>query len=259
MKKLSIVIPCFNEENGFPLVEYQDFIHHNPEQKLCFVNDGSTDKTLDVLRELQTTFPENVSLLSLSSNTGKAEAIRKGVHYCNKNFGHSNIAFLDADLSTSLDECMKLSDFLEDGVVFVFGSRIKKIGSKIVRNSFRFIVGRIIATFISSILQLEVYDTQCGCKLFSRQASEIAFKTPFISRWLFDVEIFQRFIGHYGQILVTEKMAEVPLKRWIDRGNSKVKPSYFFRLWHDLYRINKSCKRKIKRGFNTSNAIPEDV
>jgi dolichyl-phosphate beta-glucosyltransferase len=258
MKKLSIVIPCYNEENGIPLKEYHHFIQRNTHLRICFVNDGSTDGTLEILRQLQIKYPYCVSLLSSKNNNGKAEAIRKGVHYCNANYDHSCIAFLDADLSTSLDECKTLSAFLEDGIVFVFGSRIMKIGSIIVRNRFRFMVGRIIATLISSILDLKVYDTQCGCKIFTRQASEIAFKAPFISRWLFDVEIFQRFISHYGQMLATEKMAEVPLKKWIDRGDSKVRPGYFFRLWLDLYKINRSHKSK-RIVLNTTHVIPGDV
>jgi len=259
MKKLSIVIPCYNEERGFPLKEYHDFLLHNPGNKLCFVNDGSTDGTLGTLRELQSQFPNNIGLLTYPYNKGKAEAIRIGIHYCNKNYKHSNIAFLDADLSTSLDECQTLSTYLQDGVVFVFGSRIMKIGSTIVRSRFRFITGRIIATLISSILNLKVYDTQCGCKLFTRQASEIAFEAPFISRWLFDVEIFQRFIGYYGRKLVLHKMAEIPLRRWIDMGDSKVKPNYFFKLWVDLYKIKRNYKRKKSTVLCLTYAIPEDV
>lgn len=244
---------------GFPIKEYHDFILQNPKQQLCFVNDGSTDGTFEVLRQLQTTFPINVGLLTYTKNRGKAEALRRGIHFCNKNYDHSYIAFLDADLSTSLDECVSLSTVLTDGVVFVFGSRIRKIGSTIVRKRFRFIVGRVLATIISSILNLKVYDTQCGCKLFSRQASEIAFATPFISKWLFDVEIFQRFIRYYGRFLAKEKMVEVPLKKWIDRGESKVKFGYFFCLWSDLYKINKSYRGDKNSVIDTSIIIPRDV
>ncbi|MBT8183989.1 MAG: glycosyltransferase [Eudoraea sp.] len=259
MKKLSIVIPCYNEENRFPLKDYHEFIEKNPGLQFCFVNDGSSDGTLEILKQLHHTFPINIGLLTYSKNMGKAEAIRKGIHYCNKHYDHSFIGFLDADLSTSLSECLSMSSSLTNGVVFVFGSRIMKIGSTIIRNRFRFITGRILATFISSILRLKVYDTQCGCKLFTRQASEIAFETPFVSSWLFDVEIFQRFINHYGKILVLEKMLEVPLKRWIDRGDSKVKPSYFFRLWYDLYKISNSYRGQKKIVLNRYNTIPEDV
>jgi glycosyltransferase involved in cell wall biosynthesis len=259
MKKLSIVIPCYNEEIRFPIKEYHRFIQKNPGHQICFVNDGSTDGTLGLLNQLQKTFPENVAVITYSENAGKASATRKGVRYCNKRFDHAYTAFLDADLSTSLEECASMSRFLKDGVVFVFGSRIMKMGSTIVRSRFRFFTGRILATFISTILDLKVYDTQCGCKLFTRPVSELAFKTPFISRWFFDVEIFQRLISHYGQVLATEKMAEIPLKRWVDIGESKVKPNYFFRLWYDLYRINRSYKIKNRKVLNTLNAIPEDV
>jgi hypothetical protein len=70
------------------------------------------------------------------------------------------------------------------------------------------------------------------------------FKDAFVSKWLFDVEIFDRIIKFYGRDKVLGKMLEVPLLRWVDRGDSKVKASYFFKLWIDLYRINKICNSK---------------
>jgi hypothetical protein len=115
----------------------------------------------------------------------------------------------------------------------------------IERSSYRFFIGRIIATVISYILKLNVYDTQCGCKIFSKELAEVVFKDTFVSKWLFDVEIFDRIIKFYGRKKVLEKMLEVPLLRWVDRGDSKVKSSYFFKLWIDLYKINKMIKSEI--------------
>jgi len=103
---------------------------------------------------------------------------------------------------------------------------------------------RVIATSISKILKLKVYDTQCGCKIFEKELSETIFKDPFISKWLFDVEIFQRIILIYGRHQVLNKMVEIPLKRWIDKDGSKVKISYFFKMLMDLYSINKKYKTK---------------
>ena len=65
------------------------------------------------------------------------------------------------------------------------------------------------------------------------------FKDQFISKWLFDIELFARAIKIYGKYNIVNKMCEVPVKEWIDSNNTKVKPSYFFRLWYDLYKIRK--------------------
>jgi hypothetical protein len=157
-----------------------------------------------------------------------------------------NFAYLDADLATSLEECYSYLHYLQDGKTFVFASRILKIGSIVERKFSRFLSGRIIASFISNILDIKVYDTQCGCKVFTKEIAVLAFKKPFISKWLFDVEIFSRILNHYGKSNALELMDEIPVKRWVDKGDSKVKLSYFFRLWVDLYRIWQSHQQNLK-------------
>lgn len=249
-KNICIVIPCFNEINGLSLIEYNYFIEENPTTLLCFVNDGSTDGTKELLETIKNKFKEQVIVVSSDKNEGKAEAVRKGILHCNKINEHQYIAYLDADLSTSLEECKMLTTYLNDQINFVFGSRIMKIGSTIVRDRYRFFIGRVIATIISNILKLKVYDTQCGCKIFTKEISKHIFEKPFLSKWLFDVEIFNRIINFYGRENVLNKMFEVPLLKWIDKGDSKVKPSYFIRLWFDLYRINKLCRLK-ERNLNS--------
>ena len=239
---LSIVIPCYNEEKRLPLDEFHSFIETHPDVRLCFVNDGSTDHTLEVIRELKRDSPEIVDIVSYEKNAGKADAVRKGIHYCNGNYKHSCIAYLDADLSASLQECIRLKKYLNETVQFCFGSRMMRIGSVIERQKIRFLIGRVIATCISMMLNLKVYDTQCGCKVFTREASYSLFAEPFVSIWLFDVELFFRYIALYKRKDIEEKMLEVPLARWIDRGESKVKKTYFLKLWLDLYRIKKQYK-----------------
>ncbi|CAM3021495.1 glycosyltransferase [Flavobacterium frigoris] len=241
-----IVIPCYNEEKGLPLNEYLTFLDTTPEAIICFVNDGSTDKTLQVLTLLQQKCSEKVHIVSLLKNSGKAEAVRIGINYCNQNFHHQFIGYLDADLATSLEEFMDLTAYLKEDVVFCFGSRIRKIGSEIVRENSRFLLGRVIATFISQVLGLKVYDTQCGCKVFTKVVSELLFKEEFLSKWLFDVELFFRMMVLFGKEKAIRKMHEAPLNSWVEKGNSKVKPTYFFKLWTDLYQINKKYKNLLQ-------------
>lgn len=252
-KNICIVIPCYNEEKRLPQIAYKNFLQLNPEALICFVNDGSVDKTLDVLETLRAKFTDNIFIISNTKNLGKAEAVRKGMLFCNKNLDFTFIAYLDADLSTSLEECVSLTGYLKDSITFVFGSRIMKIGSVIKRRQYRFLTGRIIASIISLILKLKVYDTQCGCKVFTKELSTHVFKEAFISKWLFDVEIFHRIIVFYGRYQVLNKMLEIPLKRWVDIGESKVKMSYFLRLWIDLYLIHRLCKKESGIGIPLKN------
>jgi glycosyltransferase involved in cell wall biosynthesis len=245
-KNICIVIPCYNEEKKLllQLDEFNTFIKEYPDVLLCFVNDGSSDNTLEIIEKIKFKNEKSVDIVSYTKNAGKAEAVRRGMHWCNCKYDHLYIAYLDADLSTSLQECVRLRKYLNEKIKFCFGSRIMRIGSIIERKFYRFLIGRIIATLISNILELKVYDTQCGCKLFTKNLSIQLFDKEFISKWLFDVELFFRIIELYGRNQVLEKMIEVPITKWIDSGTSKVKATYFLKLWFDLYRIRKTYKKK---------------
>ncbi len=249
----SIVIPCYNEEKGISNNEYSNFLNNNPEAFICFVNDGSKDNTLGVLNVLKAKHETQIYILSLEKNSGKAEAVRAGINYCNTHFQHQYIGYLDADLATTLEEFIELRNYLKGEIVFSFGSRIRKIGSTIDRENSRFLIGRVVATFISNILDIKVYDTQCGSKLFTKEISEKVFEKEFISRWLFDVEIFYRMIHLFGREKAIKKMVEVPLKLWVEKGDSKVKFTYGFKLWFDLFEIQRKYK-KIAKNLSSTNS-----
>jgi dolichyl-phosphate beta-glucosyltransferase len=248
-----IVIPCYNEEKGISNSEYSRFLANNPEAFICFVNDGSLDNTVEVLNALKSTNEVQIHVLSLEQNSGKAEAVRQGINYCNQNFQHQYIGYLDADLATTLEEFIDLRNYLKEEIIFSFGSRIRKIGSTIERENSRFLIGRVVATFISNILDIKVYDTQCGAKLFTRAISELLFQKEFISKWLFDVELFYRMILLFGREKAIKKMLEIPLKLWVEKGDSKVKFTYGFKLWFDLYKINSKYKKLEKNISNTNS------
>jgi len=239
---ICIVIPCYNESKNFLVNDYNNFIINHSNTLLCFVNDGSSDETLIILKNFKAKYPHNVEIISYANNCGKAEAVRKGILYCGDKFEYKFIAYVDADLAVSLDECHSLTQYFKKDIIFCFGSRINRIGSVIDRKKSRFIIGRLIATIISQILSLKVYDTQCGCKLFTKNLSIEIFTNPFLSKWLFDVELFFRIINKYGKDESLTKMIEIPLLKWTERGDSKVKTTYFFKLWFDLIKIRKKYK-----------------
>ncbi len=241
-----IVVPCYNEQNRLPVDDFTSFLVNYPGAKVCFVNDASIDDTMEVLHSLQNRFPKQIFLLNNELNSGKAESVRKGVLYCSKNKVAPHIAYLDADLATSLEECYEISLKLDTKKSFVFASRILKIGSVVERRFSRFLFGRVIATFISNILDIKVYDTQCGCKAFNSEIADLLFGKPFISKWLFDVELFSRILCEYGKTEGLNMMEEIPVKQWIDQGESKVKISYFFRLWYDLFLIRKAHRKNMQ-------------
>ncbi len=241
---LSIVIPCYNEGKRLDIERIFLFLNNEKENLLCFVDDGSKDNTLEVLNTIKAKFPNTVEVISTEKNGGKAEAVRTGFLHCTKHVSQNKIAYIDADLATSLEECVEISTQINSNIVFAFGSRISKIDNEIDRKLYRFFIGRIIATAISHQLGLTVYDTQCGCKVFTNNLAKKIFKEKFISKWLFDVEIFHRIIAIYGREKIAKICREIPLKKWVDIGESKVQFTYFFKLWFDLYKIGKTYKTK---------------
>lgn len=241
MEKTCIIIPFYNEAMRFPLEEFRNFclLHHDV--FFCLVDDGSTDSTLSILTNLENLFPEKIKVIPMKENCGKAEAVRTGIMESLNNPDFEYFGFFDADLSTSLDEVVRFREIFRErqDLQLCFGSRIAIIGTVIDRKLHRHLIGRIIATLISNILHLKVYDTQCGAKLFSRKAAERIFGSPFISRWLFDVEIFARLLKLNQGKKTQDFMLEVPVNSWIDKGGSKIPWTYGFRILPELYRIRK--------------------
>ena len=239
---LNIIIPCYNESKRLPVPKYLDFLKLNKNVKIVFVDDGSTDNTKILVNKLSDKFPKQIKILSYEKNKGKGNAVRHGFLYAIRKNMSGNLAYLDADLSTSLEECKLLSKKINDKIKFVFGSRIPKSNNVIKRKFHRFIIGRTIASIISSIIGVAVYDTQCGCKIIDQKLVNLSFSEVFSSKWLFDVEIFLRLINFYGKDKFIKVSKEIPLKSWIDTEDSRVRFIHAPRIILDLFIIKKRYK-----------------
>ena len=149
-----------------------------------------------LLQSLQAADPNKFSVLSLPQNQGKAEAVRRGVLTAIES-QPDYVGFWDADLATPLRAIPQFVDLAESrpDLEMIMGSRVKLLGRNIERRRSRHYLGRVFATAVSTILGLDVYDTQCGAKLFRATPFIGAlFQQPFLSRWIFDVEIIARLI-----------------------------------------------------------------
>ncbi|GAA4943503.1 hypothetical protein GCM10023314_15710 [Algibacter agarivorans] len=235
-----IIIPCFNEEKRLDINAYQSFLNLTKSFSICFINDGSTDNTIDLLTQIKKNSP-NTILIDLKKNLGKAEAIRHAVLHIEGDYKH--IGYLDADLSTPLQEFERLFKNKRPHADFVFGSRMKKLGTSIKRSFARHISGRIIATITDVyILKLPIYDTQCGAKLMTTHLAKQLFKRPFVGNWLFDIELFLRAQKIINPKTFITEVEEFQLIEWYDRGGSKIKLIDIIKLPLELYKIRKHYK-----------------
>jgi dolichyl-phosphate beta-glucosyltransferase len=226
------VIPCYNEEKRLNLEEFKNFSRKDPRPRFLFVDDGSTDGTLRLLEALRHFDPDRFAVYHLPQNVGKAEAVRVGILRA-LDSGPDYVGYWDADLATPLkalpDFCTLLDSRPE--LEMIFGARVLLLGRSIKRRALRHYLGRVLATAISLVLGISIYDTQCGAKLLrASPAFRELFQQPFLTKWLFDVEIIVRFIqARRGTNLPQAQNAiyELPLHEWRDVAGSKVRARDF--------------------------------
>src|ERR1700757_2086540 len=129
LPRVTLVVPCYNEEKRLDTAAFRDFRLPDQQLEFLFVNDGSTDNTLQVIEKL----PGRV--LNLERNSGKAEAVRRGfLEALNSN--PDLIGFWDADLATPLNELPGFLTVLTSRpeIEMVFGARVRLLGREISRN-----------------------------------------------------------------------------------------------------------------------------
>lgn len=248
MTRPQLVVPCFDEAARLDRTKFIELAKSAP-FGLLFVDDGSRDKTRDVLDELAEKHPETISVLGLDKNGGKGEAVRLGMLRA-LGRGASVVGYADADLSTPPDELVRLFQEMERSrASIVLGARVLLIGRRIERKRVRHALGRVFATIAEFILETPFYDTQCGAKFFrDTEALRIALSTPFSSRWAFDVELLGRLLvgSHETPGLPLSEFLEVPLREWVDIGGSKLRLSGMAKSLVDLAVIEADLRRRRK-------------
>ena len=243
-----VVVPCYNEAVRLQPLLFSEFLAEDEQVDFLFVNDGSTDATLDVLDTLRKKHPDRIRVLDKQPNGGKAEAVRSGMLAAIAVEGVAVTGFWDADLATPLNVIPQLlTKLIEDpDLEMIFGSRVRLLGHAIHRKPLRHYLGRIFATAVSIILALPIYDTQCGAKLFRvTPVLKSILALRFQSRWIFDVEIIARFMALHNKdaSFADRAIYENPLPRWEDVAGSKVGPLDFFIALYELIRIRRTFRR----------------
>ena len=245
---ICIVTPCYNEEQRLPIEQIKNAILHDEHLELCLVNDGSSDGTGAIIKKLALEHPNRIKILELEKNSGKAEAVRQGMLQMADESDAEYIGYFDADLATPLEEARKMIERIpqESKVVMVSGSRVKLLGSTdIQRLWYRHYFGRVFATSVSNMLGLPVYDTQCGAKLFKKAVVKNLFKESFISKWLFDVELFYRCLVIYGRRETSERIFELSITQWHEIGGSKIEPGFLLKVPLELWKIKRHYASKV--------------
>lgn len=239
--KTGVVIPCYNEEHRLDVGAFASFLAASVGIDLVFVDDGSTDGTAKRIETIIASAPGRAEYLRLAANGGKAEAVRRGMNHLMAR-GADVVGFWDADLATPLGVLPIFIALLarRPDIHWVFGARVQLLGRQIERRRLRHYLGRVFATFTAATLSLKVYDTQCGAKLFrASPALREVLAEPFLSRWIFEVEMIARLASIRGPnaVPVSTSIYELPLLTWRDVKGSKVKATDFLRAASELVKI----------------------
>jgi glycosyltransferase involved in cell wall biosynthesis len=230
MPKTFIIIPVYNEASRLDKEIFLSHVDKEEAHHLLFVNDGSSDQSKEVLDSIKSANPNQINVLHLEKNYGKAEAIRQGVLFIKSKENIDYFGYIDADLATPLSQVNYLCEGFNKNKLLqiIIGSRVQMIGYDIKRNLSRHYLGRIFATYVSLLFGLIIYDTQCGAKFFKASDSTYKlFEDKFTSRWFFDIEIFIRYRESLGQSEFEKSIKEIPLQKWHEQGKSKLKLTDF--------------------------------
>lgn len=213
---LSIVIPCYNEEERLPrtieqierYLEGKDLAY-----ELILVDDGSTDGTrlvMDAAAERN----RFVRLEALPQNRGKGRALAEGVAAATG----SEVLVTDADLSTPIEELDKLQAALDKGAGVAIASRALRASRvEVSQPIYRVLMGKAFNLLVQVVLLPGIWDTQCGFKLFRAEVAHDAFGRLTTDGFGYDPEVLYRAKKR------GVKIAEVPVV-WRNSAPTKVSP-----------------------------------
>lgn len=213
--ELSVVVPAYNEIERLEdtVVEIVEYLRARETTfEIVVADDGSTDGTDGLVERLGRSYAE-VRLLRHPVNRGKGSAVRAGLEVATGD----RVLFCDADGATPFGEIEALERALEAGADLVVGSRALR-SSEVDRVTLmhRRVMGRTFARLVTAWLAPGIRDTQCGFKLFTRDAAKTISQRLTVHGYSFDLEIF--VIARRHELLVTEVAVN-----WHEVGGSKVR------------------------------------
>ncbi|MGB7340425.1 MAG: glycosyltransferase, partial [Phototrophicaceae bacterium] len=209
---LSIVIPAYNEEERIvptvgAIAAYVSTLGF--EWELIVADDGSTDDTVKLLQELELV---NLRVLIAAKNGGKGSAVRRGMLAARGDY----VLFTDADNSTPIENVTPvLKKLTDEGYDVAVGSRAADGASESNKSFFRHLMSGGLRLLVRYVLNIRVKDTQCGFKMYSKEAAQKLHRQQTIDGFSFDLESLY-LASKYGY-----KAVEVPVE-WMDAPGSKV-------------------------------------
>lgn len=254
-KRIAIIVPCYNEELRFPIQYWKEIVMTENEINWLFIDDGSLDRTFEILQEMCTGTPSRV--IKSANNGGKGNAIRKGfLEILEKDPDIEVLGYVDSDGAFSINDIFRLAtiaiqptnSLIAQPIDAVISSRVSLSGREINRKASRHYLGRLIATLLTRKWNDAPYDTQSGYKLFLNSGSfRNAIKSDFSTKWFVDVELLTRIgINNKGLLNIREE----PLFYWNDVAGSKLNFMNFHSIFFELLIARRQVLKLLKERDN---------
>ncbi|AUC25876.1 glycosyltransferase family 2 protein [Streptococcus uberis] len=179
MKKLSIVIPCYNEEETIgPFLREMKKVEEQLSSQLIFdylfINDGSKDKTLKVLREVAIEIP-NVHYISFSRNFGKEAALLAGLEESDGDY----VTVMDVDLQDPPEILIEMYQKIQEGYDVVGSRRSDRKGEPVIRSFF----SKLFYKLINLVSDTEMVDGARDFRLMTRQVVDSILELGEVNRF----------------------------------------------------------------------------
>jgi dolichyl-phosphate beta-glucosyltransferase len=241
MKKLSVVIPAYNEEKRITetLKDIDGYLEkQNYDYEIVIVVNNTKDRTYEIVQELGRTTVQKAVAMDLKEG-GKGNAVRRGI--LEKATGDI-IMFMDADNATPISEIEKFLPFFDKGFDVVIGSRYTNPDLvKVHQPFYRILLSRMSNLLIQVLAVPGIKDTQLGFKAFTATAAKEIFPLVTVLRWGFDMEVLTIALAR------GYKIKEVGVS-WTEHGGGHVPLSAYIESLIDLFKIKfRSISGKYKR------------
>ncbi|MHC4636812.1 MAG: glycosyltransferase [Planctomycetota bacterium] len=238
---ISIVIPVYKEREkiGDDIQAASKFLKENNfTGEIIVVDDGSKDGTADKAQSFESSLPDavNLEVIHHERHRGKGYAVRTGILRANGNY----VMFADSGLCVPFDNVLPGLDLIRQGKCDIAnGSRKLKQTHIIIRQSmYRRICSRLFHWFVVYFMGLpkHITDSQCGFKIYSKEAAKKLYSECFTDGFTFDLDILLRAIKH------GYKIKEFPIE-WTCDKDTRLSPSRnIFRILSELIKIKRGIK-----------------
>lgn len=233
MKKIALVIPCYNEEKDIAtsIEKIKVFLSDKKDYQFFIVpvDDGSKDSTKEIINNIKDIYP-----VSYSPNRGKGGAVKAGIDYSFNKLNVDHVIFMDADLSTDLSAIKQCAKLLEKDYDLVVASRYNPDSLIKVKQPFkRRFISKCSRIIISSMFHFKLKDTQCGFKGMNKEMGQLFLNKSKINGFSFDVELI------YINKLNGKKCVSMPVI-WANDEKSTVSGfKTSIRFFKDLFKIKR--------------------